>query len=224
MPFLPRAPLMRRLIDRFVWVGIDAQGAAHTFRPTPEGDFTDAHDSPVDLTPFNTIRLAHRTVVSEESTRDWEQHLTDYEVTPLFAQFSRPPLDLPANLASRTRIEDREGWASDGLTIRAAATRLGYERGPSSYDMDMRFVDYRKTFPSAGFIAVISFTGNSVPEQAIPVALTHLTFKRTRDASHRIDLKLADVPPVLLSECWNDYHEIAAEAVYDPAWIRRTAR
>jgi hypothetical protein len=34
--------------------------------------------------------------------------------------------------------------------------------------------------------------------------------------------KLADVPPVLLSECWNDYRAMAAKAAYDPDWEKKT--
>ena len=28
----------------------------------------------------------------------------------------------------------------------------------------------------------------------------------------------AAVPPVMLAECWADYHAVAAKAVFDPEW------
>ena len=34
-------------------------------------------------------------------------------------------------------------------------------------------------------------------------------------------LRLVDVPPVLLSECWNDYRAIVAKAAFDNDWEKK---
>jgi HEAT repeat protein len=216
-------PVMRRLIERLVWVGVDAQGRAFTFRPSAEGDFTDAGDNPVDLGVLKEIRLAHGALFDDQVAGAWEQHLTDYEVKPLFAQFGRTLLRVSASDAEKTAIEDRKGWVTEAFTIRGVATKLGYERGPA--EDGGFFTQYRKPFHSAGLVAVVSFTGNSLPEQNVPAALISLSFEKAGGRSHYYgasNVKLTDVPVVLLSECWNDYHAMAAKAAYDPEWAKRS--
>src|SRR5262249_55478163 len=82
-------PVMRRLIERLVWVGGSEEGATCAFRPTGEGDFTDPEDSAVDLAAFKEIRLAYGAVLDLAVNKAWQQHLDDYEVKPLFIQFGR---------------------------------------------------------------------------------------------------------------------------------------
>jgi hypothetical protein len=211
-------PVMRRLVERVVWLGIDANGTmAGAFRPTAEGDFTDASDNAVDVTRFARVRVAHGTLLDQAQGKAWEQHLADYEVKPLFAQFGRSLLRVAPEDAGKTAIEDRKGWVTDAFTIRGAATKLGYERGPA---LDGGFFnEYRKSFMSAGLAAVVEFTGNGLPEQNVPAALISLKFERAAGPGrYGGTVRLRDVPPVLLSECWNDYRAMAAKAVYDPNW------
>jgi len=211
-------PVMRRLVERVVWLGIDAEGkVAGAFRPTAEGDFTDASDSAVDVARFAQIRVAHGALLDEAQGKAWEQHLADYEVKPLFVQFGRSLLRVAPEDARKTDIEDRKGWVTDAFTIRGAATKLGYERGPA---LDGGFFnEYRKSFMSAGLAAVVEFTGNSLPEQNVPAALKTLKFEKAAGPGrYGGAVKLSEVPPVLLSECWNDYRAMAAKAAYDPNW------
>jgi hypothetical protein len=118
-------------------------------------------------------------------------------------------------------IEDRKGWVTDAFTIRGAAAKLGYERGPA---LDGGFFnEYRKSFSSAGLAAVIEFTGNGLPEQNVPAALIALKFERaTAPGRYSGAVMLRDVPPVLLSECWNDYHGMAAKAKFDAEWEKKS--
>ena len=61
-------PVMRRLIERLVWQGLDAEGQPlGLFRPTQEGDFTDAGDSDVAIDDFAAVRLAHGALVDAET-------------------------------------------------------------------------------------------------------------------------------------------------------------
>ena len=210
-------PLMRHLVRRVVWVGLDADGTiAGTFRPTAEGDFTDADDDPVDPARFAGVRVAHGALVGEGLARAWTAHLVDYELEPLVAQFARPSLRLDDTGAAReaTAVLDRQGWLTDSFTIRGAATKLGYERGRA--EDGGGFHDYRKPFAAAGLAAVVDFTGAYVPEDNVPAALLDLHFEPLERPGPPV--ALGAVPPVLLSECWNDLHEIAAKAAFDPDW------
>lgn len=214
-------PVMRRLVERVVWLGLGGDGQIlASFRPTAEGDFIDTEDNSVDISAFPSIRLAHGALVSDEAGAAWVEHLKDYEVKPLFRQFGRNLMRLPEDQPNANEITDREGWLTDAFNIRSAASKLGYERGEA--EDGGWFGLYRKPFKAANLTAVIEFTGNVLPEENIPAALKTLSFvqgDRTGYGARKI--ALSKVPPVLLSECWNDYHEMAAKAVFDPEWEKK---
>jgi len=219
---LAKHPLMGQLIQRVVWIGLDEQDEVQTsFRPTAEGDFTDTSDNPIDLTPFAAVRIAHAALLDEAQGAAWLTHFTDYEVPPLIAQFGKTllKLDDTKEAQAATEILDRKGWLSDTFTVRGAAMQLGYERGQA---MDSGcFFNYQKPFKSAGLIAVVDFTGSFLPEENIPASIINLHFEKS-DYGNRT-VPLGDVPPVLLSECWNDLHLIAAKATFDPDWEKKSA-
>jgi hypothetical protein len=75
---------------------------------------------------------------------------------------------------------------------------------------------------------VVEFTRSYVPEEDIPAAIRELYFvplKPNDDASHSWNpnkLRLGKVPPVLLSECYDDVREMAAEGTgFDPEWEKK---
>jgi len=216
-------PVLRRLVERVVWLGLDGEGnVIGAFRPTAEGDFTNTDDASVDIAAFDRVRIAHGALLSDDEGKAWAQHLEDYEIKPLFTQFGRALLRAAEEDAKQTRIEDRKGWVTDAFTIRGIAAKLGYERGPA---LDGGFFnEYRKPFSSAGLAAVIEFSGNSLPEQNVPAALVLLRFERaTGPGAYSGAMTLGDVPPVLLSECWNDYHAMAGKAKFDPEWEKKAS-
>jgi hypothetical protein len=215
-------PVMRKLVERVVWTGLDADGnPSGSFRPTAEGDFSDQADSPVDVRTFSSVRLAHGALMNTEHGKVWDHHLKDYEVQPLFAQFGRTLMRIAPEQAKQTEITDRKGWLTDAFIIRGAAGKLGYERGPP---LDGGFFnEYRKPFGSAGLDAVIEFTGNSLPEENVPAAIVSLKFERHMGPGRAGSaMRLGDVPPVLLSECWNDYHAFAAKGAFDKDWEKKS--
>ncbi|MEM6547262.1 MAG: DUF4132 domain-containing protein [Pseudomonadota bacterium] len=209
-------PIMRRLTERAVWLALDAEGTVLTaFRPTAEGDYTDAEDNPVDPANAAEIRLAHGALVEDGAA--WVAHLADYEVPSLFQQFGRPLLTATDDLAEATVIEDRKGWVTDTFTIRGVATKLGYERG-DTLDGGY-FKEYVKSFRSAGLQAAVEFSGNTLPEENNSAAVVSLSFFKLNGGKRmRTPVALGTVMPVLLSECWNDYHSMAAKAAFDPEW------
>lgn len=214
-------PLMKRMIERIVWLGLDESGELlKSFRPTAEGDFTDAEDGPVNIDEFHSIRIGHGALLKDGEAELWATHLDDYEITPLFIQFGRELL-VPSDDQTRLKeIKDRQGWVTDTFTVRGSATKLGYERG-ESLDGGY-FNEYVKTFKGAGLSAVIEFSGNCLPEENVAAALISLRFERLNKQMNRGSvIELKDVPPVLLSECWNDYYTMSSTAVFDTDWEKK---
>lgn len=214
-------PVMRRITERVVWLALDEdEGVKTSFRPTAEGDYTDAEDNSVDPTDFSLFKLAHGALLVEETKKQWLEHLADYEVKAIFPQFDRELLTLESDNVNDKHIKDREGWVTDTFTVRGFASKLGYDRGEA---MDGGyFNEYRKSFGSAGQVAVIEFSGNCLPEENVPAALVSLHFEKLTGNNRSGGIsKLSDVPPVLLSECWNDYYAMASKANYEKDWLKK---
>jgi Domain of unknown function (DUF4132) len=206
-------PVMRRLIERLVWQGLDSEGQPQgLFRPTQEGDFTDAADNDAAIDGFAAVRLTHGALVDAETCAAWTAHLKDYEVKPFLAQFDDLRAPLTPELAEAEAITDRQGWAADSRTFRGASEKRGYQRVMRDSGGCHEYV---KEFPSHGITATIWHTGSHAVDENLPQALTELKFTK---AGHRGTYRLKDVPPVLLAECWADYHAVAAQGVFDPAW------
>lgn len=213
-------PVMRRLIERVIWIGLnDAGKVIGSFRPTSDGGFTDAEDAPVVPSGFASIRLAHAALLPEADAKAWIAHLKDYEIKTLFGQFGRPLLRPASDKMKTETIVDRQGWVTDAFTVRGTATKLGYERG-EALDGGF-FCEYTKSFKAAGITAVIEFSGNGLPEENVAAAIKTLSFTSKYQGYNVQRVPLEKVPPVLLSECWNDYHDLAAKAKFDPDWERK---
>lgn len=208
-------PVMQRLAVRLIWRGLDEAGAlVSTLRPTPEGDFWNAEGDDVDLSAIQKIDLAHTANLDEKTREAWLQHLKDFEVALLFAQVSRPVRALSEEQKTSMHLEDRKGWMMTTFKLRSAAKKAGYERG--SVEDGGGFSHYRKEFRRAGVWADLHFTGSYAGgEEDIPAAITHMQF--TQIASGHAML-LGNVPSLLLSEVWNDLHEIAKVGAFDEDW------
>lgn len=206
-------PVMRRLIERLVWQGLDGEGQPlGLFRPTQEGDFTDAADNDVAIDDFAAVRLAHGALVDAETCAAWTAHLKDYEVKPFLAQFDTLRAPLTPEPAEAEAITDRQGWAADSRTFRGAAEKRGYQRVMRDSGGCHEYV---KEFPSHGITATIWHTGSYAVDENLRQALKELKLTK---AGHRGVYRLKDVPPVLLAECWADYHAVAAKGAFDPEW------
>lgn len=206
-------PVMRRLIERLVWQGLDAEGQPlGLFRPTQEGDFTDAADNDVAIDDFAAVRLAHGALVDADTCKAWIGHLKDYEVKPFIAQFDNVRAPLTEEQGQAHAITDRQGWAAESRALRGAAEKRGYQRvmgdGGGCHE-------YAKEFRSHGITATIWHTGSYAHDENNRVALTELKFTRE---GNRGTYRLKDVPPVMLAECWADYHAVAAKGAFDPDW------
>lgn len=223
--YLQQHPIMGHLLQRLVWAEVGADGATRLFRPTEDGSLIDLDDDEVELADDSRIRLAHAALVDGETAKGWVRHFKDYKVKPLFAQMSRQLPEIApeaADPASDNSIGDRLGWLSDTFTLRGVLTKLGYQRAAAE---DGGFFDhYFKEFTSLGLRVSIGFTGNCLPEENVPAALTRLAFEKIgRRWSSGDNLPLADIPPVLLAETYADYRAAADACVgFDPQWEKKT--
>ena len=228
--YLLQHPIAGRLCTRLVWVAFEPHPQSDqapfvtAFRPLEDGTFTDHEDNPVELTAEQWIGLAHTCNVPEALETAWTEHLKDYDVEPLFAQFGRKVFALPKDQQDATEISDFQGHMLTTYRLRSKATKLNWIRG-SAQDGG-GFYWYSKSFPSLQMNAVVEFTGSYLPESDIPCALTVFYFERQKsdqaanDSSSRLPLK--KIPPVLLSEIYGDVQSIAAEGSgFDPDWERK---
>ena len=231
--YLADHPIVGKLCVRLAWTASlpgqegEEESFLGCFRPLEDGSLTNEKDEEVTLPSGAVVRLAHSCNTSAELGPAWLQHFQDYDVEPPFQQFGRPTYALPQERQKETVIRDFEGFMLTNFKLRGKATRLGYVRGEAG-DGGW-FNEYRKPFPSLELQAVIEFTGSPLPEEDIPAALIGLSFIRTqgkREAGYSWQanqLPLSKVPPVLLSECYNDLKQIAAEGTgHDPQWQKRS--
>jgi hypothetical protein len=231
--FLADHPIVSRLCVRLAWLAAaPAQGDQPErflgcFRPLEDGSLTNEQDEEVKLPPETLVRLAHTCNTPPELGAAWQQHFKDYDVKPPFEQFGRPTYALPEERKKETDILDFQGHMLTTFKLRGKANKLGYLRGEGE-DGGV-FHLYRKPFPSLSLQAVIEFSGSMLPEEDVAAALHEMYFipiKNDKEAAYSWQpnkLPLGKVPPVLLSECYNDVKQMAAEGSgFDPEWQKRS--
>ncbi len=223
--YLHAHPVAGRLIQRLVWLEVDAAGnTLRSFRPTEDGSLLDLQDDEVELAADSRLRLGHASLVDPATAAAWLQHFKDYKLAPLFPQMNRMPPAIAFKDAAGKDVDviaDRQGWISDTFTLRGHFTKLGYQRAQA--EDGGFFSQYTKEFSSAGVRVVLEFSGNTLPEENVPAALKTLAFENTHVKTWgENQLPLASVPPVLLAEAYADYLAVAnACAGFDPDWEKK---
>jgi hypothetical protein len=221
--YLLQHPLLRYLIQRLVWAEVAGGKVVHTFRPLDDGTLSDRDDNEIRLSEDAKVRIAHDSFLNAEDVAGWQQHLVDYEISPLFQQLGKGTYTLPSDKTNADEIKDFEGYLLEAFALRGRALKLGYTRGPA--EDGGWFHVYEKRFPTLGLEAIIEFTGNPLPEENRTVALLKLIFSGGRQEGgwQRAQLPLSKVPKVLLSECYNDLRLIASEGTgFDPDWQKKS--
>ncbi len=208
--YLARHPIVGGLLQRLIWLALDAEGKAVTsFRPLDDGSLSDNEDGAVFLEGVAAIKLAHWTLMDDADVEAWAKHLSDYEIAPLFAQFGKPLNPVAAN-SDATEIAARRGWIITNLKLAGLCDKLGYVRGDVTDGGG--FTEYVKRFPGRRLSAVLEFEGSYVgATESFDCALDAMTYRRI-GASGRISggkMKLGEVPKVLLAETCADLAAIA---------------
>ena len=218
--YLHAHPIVRRLIQRLVWIEVTESGEKIAFRPSDDGCLLNLDDDEIEIQSNSYIQIAHAVIVGKENAQAWLDHFKDYKVKFLFEQMTHhlPEMtDLKA-----TQIEDRKGWTTDTFTLRGVVNKLGYQR--SSIEDAGSFDRYTKSFKQLGIDVQIVFSGSYVPEENIPAVLYELEFDKLGSRSWNSNsLLLSEVPPILLAESYADYLKVAdACNGFDPEWQKKT--
>lgn len=218
--YLLQHPIVRHLVQRLVWAVVDGGETRATFRPLDDGSLTDVDDNAVTVPDTARVRIAHEFTVPAELAEHWQQHLSDYKVIPLFSLFGRGVYRLPAEKQHEQELKDFEGYVLPNFTLRSRVQKLGYARANHG---ESWFSEYEKPYRALGITAVIEFSGSGFPEENKPVALRSLKFERQEDG-YTESLTLDQIPGLLLSECWQDLRQLAAESKgFDPDWAKTCA-
>jgi len=226
--YLNQHPIVGRFCQQLVWTIIRDDEPAASFRPLPDGSLTDVEDAPFTAQNGDQVQIAHQTILTPEASAQWEEHLADYEVKSLFPQFGRKQFQSDTDITQTTEIAEFQGYLINSYKLRSRTTKLGYIRG--SAEDGGWFYTYHKPFPGLKMQAVIEFTGNVLPEEERTVALRRLYFTKLHDDSedqhaysHR-EIRLSQIPAVMLSECWNDFKQLADDGSgFDPDWEKTAA-
>ena len=213
--YLQPHPIVGRFIQRLVWLQLDNNGQiVNSFRPTEDGSLITNQDDEILLDQNHFITVAHSALLTSDDIAQWQAHLKDYKVTPLFEQFSDPLPDM--SKFENGVIDDRLGWLTDSFTLRGIVTKLGYER--DNIEDGGCFYGYHKYFGSLGIYINIEFSGSMVPEENIPVVLYNLYFTNKEGYKDRA-IALDKLPKVLLAEGYANYRAVAnACSGFDPNW------
>lgn len=217
--YFHRHPIVRHLVQRLVWMEVDGDGSVkRTFRPLDDGTLTNAHDEPMELRPEARVRMAHDAFIDAVDSGLWQRHLADYEVQPLFAQLGRTQYTKPAGGNDATEVTEFTGHLMESFQLRGLALKRGYTRGRA--EDGGWFMTYDKRFTTLGITAYVQFTGSPLPEENRKVALVSLWFAKEGVSSwQRPQVPLANVPRVLLTECYNDLRLLAAAGQgFDKDW------
>jgi hypothetical protein len=207
---LNRHPIVSRYCQRLVWV-VERPGEITTFRPRGNGTVMDVAEREVIPAPDDSIRLAHDTNTSANVTAAWREHFARLKIEPLFQQFGKDCFTLNEAMKDAAAITEFRGRLVQAFALRRCAEKLGYTR--SAIEEGGFFYRYEKRFLTLGLTATVDFSGSTFPETDREVTLFQLWFARNirEEDGHEGQLALADVPAVLLSECWNDIRLMAAD-------------
>ncbi|MBI0028509.1 DUF4132 domain-containing protein [Gilliamella sp. B14448G11] len=213
--YLQPHPIVGRFIQRLVWLQLDNNGQiVNSFRPTEDGSLITNQDDEILLDQNHFITVAHSALLASDDIAQWQAHLKDYKITPLFEQFSHAFPEI--SKFNDGVIDDRLGWLTDSFTIRGILTKLSYERDTT--EDSGCFYGYHKYFGSLGIYINIEFSGSMLPEENIPAVLYNLYFSNKKGCKDRA-IALDKLPKVLLAEGYANYMAVAnASSGFDPNW------
>ena len=213
--YLQPHPIVGRFIQRLVWLQLDNNGQiVNSFRPTEDGSLITNQDDEILLDQNHFITVAHSALLASDDIAQWQAHLKDYKITPLFEQFNHAFPEI--SKFNDGVIDDRLGWLTDSFTIRGILTKLSYERDTT--EDSGCFYGYHKYFGSLGIYINIEFSGSMLPEENIPVVLYNLYFTNKEGYKDRA-IALNKLPKVLLAEGYANYIAVAnACSGFDPNW------
>lgn len=203
--YLYQHPIMNKIIQRLIWLEVDVdKNIITSFRPTEDGSLININDDEILLNPSNYILLAHSVHLPVELGDKWVNHFTDYNIKPLFNQFS--PIPTIGQIKDKC-IVDHEGTTIDSLSLRNTLSARGY------YPVDeWNYISgFIKTFKTLNIQVCIDCMGYyKMINQNLSVVLEDLRFVKQSGIIKKI-IDIADVPAIILAECYADYNALAVK-------------
>ncbi len=209
--YIIKHPVMARLGSALVWLARSGDDRAlAVFRPLVDGTLLDLDDEEVVLEDDAVVLIAHEQLLDPGSGDAWSRHMSDYQVTPLFAQFGRLSFEVSEG---QTEIEEFNGRTMIDGALRGQMNRLGWQLGvPGDAGIVTEVV---KDLPGSELKAVLQLT-DGIPAgpadvQTWETGLGTLFFVGYRDPDEpSAARRLADVPRILLTEIYAEAREITA--------------
>lgn len=211
-------PIVGQLAQRLAWT--DPASARPTIlRPSADGTLLDVRGRPITAPPPDALRLAHRVTTGDQAAESWREHFLLAGIDPLFDQFEASLPSTYGREPTSDAVRDFEGFMIEVQTLRGQLSRRGYQRG-QLHDGPSVF-EFVKRFPALGWSGWITFSGTDFPIAEDTVAIERLEFHR--DGAGESAVRISEVPPVLLAECYNDLrHAVDKSDGFDPDWRSRT--
>jgi len=124
--FILEHPVMVRMASRAMWVHVPNDGGTDTasvFRPLSDGTLLTMDDEEYEL-DGGAVLLAHDQGVGKLDSVRVTEHLSDYEVSPLFSQVGRPHVVVTDG---QMAIEQFRGSTISTNTLANSARKLGWQ-------------------------------------------------------------------------------------------------
>lgn len=213
-------PIMRRLASRLVWRASEDDHVV-TFRPLSDGSLVGPDDGDVELVPNTRVSLAHERLLGDETSSQWQAHLADYEVTPLFEQFARPVVSIRPG---QTVIEDFVGFRHTDATVRRVIRQVYWTLG--STEETGLVCELVKDVPGTNLTAVTEIFGGLHPAvvESLECFLGGMYFVPTGEPpwDRANVVELSSVPAVALVELYADGEAMArAGSGYEPNYEQK---
>ncbi len=202
-------PVMARLASRLVWASIVGDEGPIGFRPLTDGTLLTADDDEFAPPDDAQITIAHEHLLTGKG-EVWAQHLADYEVSPLFAQFNRPTVSVQSG---QKVIGDFEGFMHNDGSLRGAINKHNWQLGEPQ---DAGWVhDVIKVVATLEMTAVVGLhnglpvDGYNIGENKLAIGDLFFVDHSTRWHNSQAAVELSTVPPILLSEVYAELESIA---------------
>ena len=136
--------------------------------------------------------------------------MDDFDIEPLLSQLGHRPFRLPKEMRSASSIPLPldPPLAVKPLTNRARG--LGYD--PAAFRLEDGGDSFVRHFPGQSLQAEIRITDLDADEKATGLELLFLRTDTDKNSRRSLSVALAEIPPVLLSECHADLLSLAGLA------------
>ena len=124
-------PVMHCFAIGLIW-GVYENGAlVQSFRYMEDGSFNTPDEDEYTLPAGAQIGLVHPLELDAETLQQWQEQLSDYEITQPFDQLSRPVYRIEENERGEKALTRFKGRQLSDMTLLSRMTKYGWDKGPA---------------------------------------------------------------------------------------------